>query len=101
MKRLVLVVALVVLVALLASCAPGPNPSEGGIGEQAGFWQGLWHGAVALFTFVISLFNNDVSIYEVNNNGGWYDFGYILGIMMFWGGGSGGAAAGSSSRKRR
>ena len=27
-------------------------------------------------------------IYEVNNTGGWYDFGFILGVSMVWGGGT-------------
>lgn len=96
MKRVALAVVIVLAVLVLASCAPGPNSAAGTGGEVAGFWKGLWHGAIALITFVISLFNDNVNIYEVNNNGGWYNFGFILGIMIFWGGGSGGAA-----RRRR
>lgn len=102
MNRLtLLVVVLLVLLAavLMTSCAPGPNSAVAGGGtDVAGFWQGLWHGFIALFTFVISLFNRNVSIYEVNNNGGRYNFGYLLGIIVFWGGGGGGAATGSKSR---
>ncbi|MDA3937638.1 MAG: hypothetical protein PF636_12455, partial [Actinomycetota bacterium] len=64
----------------------------------AGFWLGLWHGFIVLFTFLISLFRDNVTIYEVSNNGGWYNFGYLLGVMMFWGGGGGGAARGSRWR---
>jgi len=94
MKRYRVLLALVVLALLLASCAPGPNTAAGD-GELAGFWLGLWHGFISLFTFVISLFKDNVSIYEVNNNGGWYNFGYLLGVMTFWGGGGGGAARGS------
>ena len=47
--------------------------------EPAGFWAGFWHGLIAPITFLISLFNPDVRLYETNNNGGWYDFGFILG----------------------
>jgi hypothetical protein len=62
------------------------------VGENtAGFWKGLWHGFIALFTFVFSLFSDNINVYEVHNNGGWYNFGFILGVMMFFGGGSGGA----------
>jgi len=93
MKRFGVFVALVVVVLVIASCAPGPNPSAGG-DDVAGFWTGLWQGFTALFTFIISLFNHEVNIYEVNNSGGWYNFGYLLGVMMFWGGGGGGAAKG-------
>jgi hypothetical protein len=32
-------------------------------------------------------------MYEVHNNGGWYDFGFILGMMIIFGGGAGGAQA--------
>lgn len=92
MKRIALLLLLVVVLMTVASCTPGPNPAAGSGEDAAGFWQGLWHGAIALITFVISLFNSNVSIYEVSNNGGWYNFGYLLGIMLFWGGSGGGAA---------
>jgi hypothetical protein len=29
------------------------------------------------------LFTDQVAIYAVPNNGGWYDFGYFLGIVVF------------------
>lgn len=82
------------LLLLLAACAAGPNEvagTPGPTGQPAGFLLGLWHGFIALFTFVISLFSDSVSMYEVHNNGGWYDFGFILGVMIFFGGGAGGA----------
>jgi len=82
---------------LLAGCAAGPNDLTGTAaadGDVAGFWLGLWHGLIAVITFVISLFTDSVSVYEVHNNGGWYDFGFILGLMISLGGGAGGGAAG-------
>jgi len=48
--------------------------------SPAGFWGGLWHGSIAPFTFLISLWNDGISIYETNNNGRWYEFGFLLGI---------------------
>jgi hypothetical protein len=86
---------------LLSGCAPGPNelagvPDAGG--DVAGFWQGLWHGFIAVITFVISLFTDSVNVYEVHNNGGWYDFGFVLGLSLSLGGGAGGGAA---SKRRR
>lgn len=95
MKRFALAIIIVFSVAVVASCAPGPNSAQGVSSEAAGFWLGLWHGLISLFTFVVSLFNDKVSMYEVNNTGGWYDFGYLLGVMTFWGGGGGSAARGS------
>jgi hypothetical protein len=58
-------------------------------GHTYGFWGGLWHGFIAVFSWIGSLFSDDIAIYAVNNNGGWYDFGFLLGI---------GALTGSLSR---
>jgi len=96
-RNVLLVLALVLLVAV--SCAPGPNslaksPDEEG--KVAGFWPGLWHGIIAPITFIVSLFNQNVHMYEVHNNGGWYNFGYLLGLIIIFGGSGGGA-----SRRRR
>jgi hypothetical protein len=56
---------------------PGARP--------AGFWGGLWHGILAPITFFVSLFADGVSIYETNNNGRWYEFGFMLGIGAYAG----------------
>jgi hypothetical protein len=54
--------------------------------KPAGFWAGYWHGLIAPLTFLVSLLNPDVRMYETNNNGGWYDFGFILGASSSLGG---------------
>jgi predicted small secreted protein len=92
-------IVLLVLV-VLAGCAPGPNAMKGAgdaSGDVAGFLDGLWHGIIMPITFVISLFSDNVNVYDVNNNGGWYNFGYLLGLSGTLGGGSKGA----TSRRRR
>lgn len=48
-----------------------------------GFWYGLWHGLIAPIAFFVSLFDNDVAVYSVVNSGGWYDFGFLLGVGSF------------------
>ncbi|WP_344063555.1 hypothetical protein [Terrabacter lapilli] len=48
--------------------------------------------------FLVSLFNHSVGIYEVHNNGAWYDFGYIVGLTIFF---SGGTAGGARTRPRK
>jgi hypothetical protein len=53
--------------------------------EPAGFWGGLWHGIIAPIIFIVSLLANGVSIYETNNNGRWYEFGFMLGIGAYAG----------------
>jgi hypothetical protein len=55
--------------------------------RPAGFWGGLWHGMIAPITFLVSIFVDGVSIYETNNNGRWYEFGFMLGIGAYAGGG--------------
>jgi hypothetical protein len=55
--------------------------------RPAGFWGGLWHGMIAPITFLVSLFVEGVSIYETNNNGRWYELGFMLGIGAYAGGG--------------
>ncbi len=99
MKTGVLLAVLVLLMLLMTGCAPGPNELIGtsaSAGGAAGFWKGLWHGFISLFTFIISLFNDNVSVYEVRNNGAWYNFGFLLGIMCFYGG-----SGGEASRRSR
>jgi hypothetical protein len=84
----------VVILTLLAGCAPGVNEladSANAEGVVAGFWRGLWNGIIAPVTFVISLFNPAVEMYEVHNNGTGYNLGYLLGVIVIFGGGAGGA----------
>ncbi|MFD9701383.1 hypothetical protein [Lentzea sp. NPDC059081] len=78
-SKLWLLLAAVVLV--VAACAAGPNMVSSVEGVPvAGFWKGVWHGFSYPVTFVVSLFTDQVSIYEVRNNGNWYDFGFVTGI---------------------
>jgi hypothetical protein len=81
-KRLVLAALIVALIALVG-CAPG---SERFVERSAGFWAGLWHGFIIVVTFVISLFTDSVRVYETQNVGGWYDFGFLIGLMLSIGG---------------
>jgi hypothetical protein len=93
-KRQVGLIAGLMTLSLVAGCAPhaiAPGPPVEGMEAPAGFWKGLWHGAIVLFTFVISLFNDGVGIYEANNTGNLYNLGYLLGVILVFGGGSGGA----------
>jgi hypothetical protein len=83
-------IGLGLLVLVLAACAAGANPQVGVAaegGEAAGFWLGLWHGFISPVTFIVSLFNEEVSLYEVHNDGNWYDFGFVLGAGILFGGG--------------
>ena len=67
---------------LLAACAA--SQAADAVAPQApGFLLGLWHGFIFPVAWFISLFAGKVAVYAVPNNGGWYDFGYFLGIVVF------------------
>ncbi len=90
MKTIAMACLLLFVVLLLAGCAPGPNSLEktpNAKGKVAGFWKGLWHGLISPITFIVSLFSKNVRIYEVHNNGNWYNFGFVLGAGLFLQGG--------------
>ncbi|HOX22089.1 MAG TPA: hypothetical protein PLL10_01390 [Elusimicrobiales bacterium] len=50
---------------------------------QAGFLAGLWHGLIAPLSFLVSLFNDNVSVWETANKGKLYELGFLLGIGAF------------------
>lgn len=86
LKRVMVMAFLAMVVILMASsCADVSHiekclpPAE----HTYGFWGGLWHGIIAPFAFIGELFSDDIAVYAHNNNGGWYDFGFILGIGGF------------------
>jgi hypothetical protein len=94
-SSLTLVVLALLVLNILAACAPGANQSAGTAREHgavAGFWLGLWHGFIAPFVLLVSLFKSNLNIYDVHNNGLWYNFGYLLGVACFFGGGGNKAA---------
>lgn len=84
--RYISFLSIVMAVMLLTACAAGNEQFT--TVEPAGFWYGLWHGAIAVISLVIHIFNSDVMVYEINNTGGWYDFGFIFGLLFIWGGSS-------------
>ena len=65
----------------LAACAAtqGPAVTEPG---APGFLLGVWHGFIFPIAFIVSLFTDNVAVYAVPNSGGWYDFGYFVGIVF-------------------
>jgi hypothetical protein len=76
------------LVILLTGCADKVDLSACEPETIYGFWYGLWHGAIVVISFICSLFCDDVAIYAIHNSGGWYNFGFILGISLTVGSGS-------------
>ncbi len=73
---------------LLSGCADSVDPASVQNLEPVGFWYGLWHGLILAVAFIVSLFDDTVAVYAVYNSGGWYDFGFLIGVMMVFGGGT-------------
>nr|WP_235979505.1 hypothetical protein [Croceibacterium atlanticum] len=80
---------------LLTACAAQAPDAVSTAPETPGFLWGLWHGFIFPFAWIGSLFNADIAVYAVPNNGGWYDFGFFLGVTVLGGG------SWFSSRSRR
>ena len=74
-----------VLVLVLTSCATSVDATQCiDTGESiGGFWWGFWNGMTSFWSFIGSLFSDGISIYDVNNKGGLYDLGFLLGIGSF------------------
>ena len=97
MKRILPAASIVLLALALAGCAHQIPAGIDTAPEAPGFLWGLWHGFVFPFAWVGSLFSPDIAVYAVPNNGGWYDFGFFLGITVL----GGGSHFGASRRRRR
>jgi hypothetical protein len=65
------------LALLLGGCAPSAYTEQ-----PAGFFSGLWHGFIILFSAFGKLFSFDVGIHASHNTGWPYWLGFILGLSM-------------------
>lgn len=84
-----IITSLTLMGLFLCGCADVENKATQCMdGHTYGFWGGLWHGIIAPFSWIGSLFSDDIAIWAVNNNGGWYTFGFMLGIGALSGGSS-------------
>lgn len=93
-SKLLIFSALALLMFAFASCAHVEPVQECLTGKQYGFLYGLLHGFITPVSFIGSLFDDNVAIYAVNNKGGWYDLGFLLGS------GGWGFLAGNKSKRK-
>ena len=68
-------------------------PTRDLAGEPANGWLGLWQGLIIYLSFIASWFDNNVVLYQVNNNGFWYNLGYVIGLWIAIGAFAGGSKA--------
>ena len=95
-KKIIFTAMVLMIIFLLSGCADVQHVQRCVEGHIYGFWGGLWYGMIAPFAFVGSWFSDDIAVWAINNNGGWYTFGFLIGISGTAGGGSA-----SASRRRR
>lgn len=74
------------LALLLSACASQIDAGVSQAEDTPGFLWGVWHGFIFPWSWIGSLFNPDIAVYAVPNRGGWYDFGFFLGITVLGGG---------------
>jgi hypothetical protein len=82
----------------LTGCAQHEAIEQCLTGHTYGFLGGLWHGFIAPFDFIGMLFNDKITMYAQNNNGGLYALGFLLGSGGWGFFGSKGASKVRSSR---
>ena len=88
--KLIYITGILFTILLFTACADvSPHVEVCVTNNPYGFWSGLWHGMIVPISWIGSLFSDNIAIYAYDNSGGWYDFGFLLGI---------GGLAGSSGR---
>jgi hypothetical protein len=85
-RRVSPALALTAMLLLLAGCAHQAAEVVSQAPDTPGFLLGLWQGFIFPWDWIGSLFDPRIAVYAVPNNGGWYDFGYFLGITLLGGG---------------
>jgi hypothetical protein len=78
-------ILLLFIACTIVSCAPAK-----GTDSEYGFFSGIWHGFIFVFSLIGKLFGADVGLYAENNSGFFYWLGFIIGI--------GGLGGGTASR---
>ncbi|MBT4036161.1 MAG: hypothetical protein HOB84_05555 [Candidatus Marinimicrobia bacterium] len=79
-----LTITTMLVIIALTSCMPNPEHDMGQ--APSGFFSGVWHGWVAPFSLIVGFFNDHTRVYDPNNTGWWYDFGFYMAVISGFGG---------------
>ena len=69
------------LLLTLTACTAGGRTHD----DPAGFFAGVWHGWIAPFVLLFSIFDDSLTIYETYNIGFWYNLGFYMAIISGFG----------------
>ncbi len=83
-KKILVLIMIALLAMMLTGCMPGDEKYTQD--DPAGFFWGIWHGWIAPLSLIFGFFNDTTRIYELNNSGLWYDFGFYIAIISGFGG---------------
>ena len=78
-KRNIWFLLIILSLFIFTGCAQREVVEKCLTGHEYGFFGGLWHGFIAPFDFIGMLFNQNITMYAQNNNGGLYALGFLLG----------------------
>ena len=84
MRKTIFFLGFTLVFMLLTSCMAGSGRNTPIY--PAGFFTGIWHGWIAPLALVVSIFDNNIRIYEVHNIGFWYELGFYMAIISGFGG---------------
>jgi len=78
-KKSIILLTTILSAIIFTGCANREIIDQCLTGHTYGFFGGLWHGFIAPFDFIGMLFNEKITMYAQNNNGGLYALGFLLG----------------------
>lgn len=70
MKNYTKYLLMIITILFLTGCANTVSFSQAAEITEVGFWHGLWHGIIFPIAWIISLFDSNVAVYAIYNNGG-------------------------------
>ena len=85
-KKQVLVFAVLSIILIISLITCMPNPSQASGQAPSGFFKGVWHGWIAPISLIVGFFNDSTRVYDPNNTGWWYDFGFYMAVISGFGG---------------
>lgn len=83
MRKIFFFVLIFALIVIVSGCFPTYTTDNE---STAGFLKGIWHGWIAPISLILGIFDSNIRIYEPNNSGWWYDFGFYMAVISGFGG---------------